>query len=128
MVHRTVFGSVERFIGILTEHYAGAFPLWLAPVQVAVIPVTRKFSAYAHTVEEQLLQAGIRVEVDDRNEKVGYKIREAQLQKVPYMLIVGEKEAESAAVSVRDRAEGDLGAMATEAFAAKVLEEIKNKH
>ena len=128
MVHRTVFGSVERFIGILTEHYAGAFPLWLAPVQVAVIPVTSKFSAYAHTVEEQLLQAGIRVEVDDRNEKVGYKIREAQLQKVPYMLIVGEKEAESAAVSVRDRAEGDLGAMATEAFAAKVLEEIKNKH
>lgn len=128
MVHRTVFGSVERFIGILTEHYAGAFPLWLAPVQVAVIPVTSKFSAYAHTVEAQLQQADIRVEVDDRNEKVGYKIREAQLQKVPYMLIVGEKEAESATVSVRDRAEGDLGAMAAEAFTAKVLEEIKNKH
>ena len=127
MVHRTVFGSVERFIGILTEHYAGAFPIWLAPQQVAVIPVTIKFSDYAHAVEAELLEAGIRVAVDDRNEKVGYKIREAQLQKVPYMLIVGEKEAESATVGVRDRAQGDLGAMATAEFINKVLEEIKNK-
>lgn len=127
MVHRTAFGSVERFIGILTEHYAGAFPAWLAPVQVQIIPITSKFSDYAHDVEALLLANDIRVEVDDRSEKVGYKIREAQLQKVPYMLIVGEKEAESGTVGVRNRAQGDIGAVPTAEFITGLLEEIKNK-
>ena len=127
MVHRTAFGSVERFIGILTEHYAGAFPAWLAPLQVEILPITSKFSEYAHQVEAQLLASGVRVHVDDRNEKVGYKIREAQMQKVPYMLIVGEKEAESGTVGVRDRSQGDLGAMPTEQFVSKLVEEIQNK-
>ncbi len=118
MIHRVVFGSIERFIGILTEHYAGAFPLWLAPVQVKVIPISEKHLDYARQIAEKLDQAGMRVETDERNEKVGYKIRGAQLEKVPYMIVVGDKEAESGTVSVRDRSEGDLGSMDLEAFLA----------
>ena len=122
MIHRVVFGSIERFIGILTEHYAGAFPLWLAPVQVKVIPISEKHLDYAKSVAAKLFDAGVRVETDERNEKVGYKIREAQLEKVPLMLVVGDKEAGEGTVSVRDRDAGDLGAMSLEAFLAKYQE------
>lgn len=127
MVHRTAFGSVERFIGILTEHYAGAFPAWLAPVQVKVLPISHKFADYAYEVGEELRKAGVRVEVDGRNEKIGYKIREAQLQKIPYMLIIGEKEVESGTVGLRKRGEGDVGAMAVDAFIETLLAEIASK-
>ncbi len=127
MVHRTVFGSIERFIGILTEHYAGAYPTWLAPVQAIVLPITDKFNAYAAQVAEQLTQAGVRVEVDHRNEKIGYKIREAQMQKIPYMLVVGEKEASSQTVSLRKRGEGDLGAVSVEQLVSDLVCEIKER-
>src|SRR5690606_6101238 len=103
MIHRAIFGSLERFIGILVEHFAGAFPTWLAPVQARVIPVGINYFEYAYGVAEKLKRMGIRVEVDSRNEKVGYKIRDAQLQKIPYMLVVGEKEAASGTVAVRHR-------------------------
>jgi threonyl-tRNA synthetase len=114
MVHRALFGSVERFFGILVEHYAGAFPVWLAPVQAMVLPVTDRANAYAQQVAQRFAAAGLRAEVDDRNEKIGFKIREAQLQKVPYMLVVGDKEVEAGTVSVRHRKKADLGAMALE--------------
>ncbi len=127
MVHRTVFGSIERFIGILTEHYAGAYPTWLAPVQAIVLPITDKFNVYAAQVAEQLTQAGVRVEVDHRNEKIGYKIREAQMQKIPYMLVVGEKEASSQTVSLRKRGEGDLGAVSVEQLVSDLVCEIKER-
>ena len=127
MVHRTVFGSIERFIGILTEHFAGAFPTWLAPVQAVVLPITDKFNDYAQQVAEQLLTVGVRVEVDSRNEKIGYKIREAQMQKVPYMLVVGEKEVASQTVGLRKRGQGDLGAVAVEQFVADITAEIKER-
>lgn len=127
MVHRTAFGSVERFIGILTEHFAGAFPTWLSPVQAEIIPVTSKFCDYAYKVADQLKATGVRVEVDDRNEKVGYKIREAQLQKVPYMLIVGEKEENTCTVSVRHRAQGDMGAIEIDKFIANITDEINDR-
>ncbi len=123
MIHRVAFGSIERFIGILIEHYAGKFPTWLAPVQVKILPVSEKFADYAKEVADSLKAAGIRVETDDRNEKLGYKIRGAQMEKVPYMLIVGEKEVEEKTVSVRRRDEGDIGSMKVEEFAAKVLED-----
>lgn len=116
MVHRVVFGSIERFIGILIEHFAGKFPVWLAPVQVKILPIADRFHDYANGVEEALKQQGIRCEVDYRAEKIGYKIREARLDKVPYMLIVGQKEADEGKVSVRSREEGDLGAFALEDF------------
>lgn len=116
MIHRVCFGSIERFIGILTEHYAGKFPLWLAPVQVKVLPISDKFVDYAQTVVSFLKAKGYRVELDTRDEKIGYKIREAQLEKVPYMLIVGQKEEESKTVSVRKRDEGDIGSMTLDAF------------
>ena len=109
MIHRVAFGSIERFIGILIEHYAGKFPVWLSPVQVKVLPVSEKFADYAKKVAGELTEAGVRVETDDRSEKLGYKIRSAQMEKVPYMLIVGEKEMESGNVSVRRRDEGDIG-------------------
>lgn len=125
MIHRVVFGSIERFIGILIEHYAGAFPVWLAPVQVRVLPISDQTLSYAKTVLEKLKKAGIRVQIDDRNEKIGYKIREAQLQKLPYMLIVGEKEAQSGKVSIRSRGQGDLGEFTLEEFAEKVKKEEK---
>ncbi len=127
MIHRVVFGSIERFIAILTEHYAGAFPLWLAPVQVTLVPISENHSAYAHEVCDKLVAKGIRAEVDDRNEKMGYRIREAQLQKVPYMLVLGDKEKESGGVSVRNRKHGDLGAMSLDEFVAKLLAEVENK-
>lgn len=127
MVHRTCFGSIERFIGILTEHFAGAFPTWLAPVQAIVLPITDKFKDYADEVAAKLSAEGVRVEVDGRNEKIGYKIREAQMQKVPHMLIVGEKEATTGTVGHRDRAKGDMGAVAVDEFVAQIVEEIKSK-
>ena len=116
MIHRVAFGSIERFIGILIEHYAGKFPLWLAPVQVRVLPISDKFIDYAKQVEKQLTDAGYRCEVDERAEKIGYKIREAQLKQSPYMLVVGEKEMENRMVSVRKRDEGDLGGKSMEEF------------
>lgn len=125
MLHRAIFGSIERFIGIITEHFAGAFPLWLAPVQVKIMPISDNQLEYAKNVLQKLQDEGIRVELDDRQEKIGYKIREAQLQKIPYMLILGEKEVESGMVGVRSRKEGDIGAMEIEAFMTKVKEEVE---
>ena len=127
MIHRVVFGSVERFIGILTEHFAGAFPTWLAPVQVKVLPISDKFEAYARQVEEQLDAVGIRAETDLRSEKIGYKIREAQLQKIPYMLVVGQKEEEAGLVSVRSRFAGDEGQKTLQEFIDAIQEEIREK-
>ena len=127
MIHRVVYGSIERFIGILIEHFAGAFPTWLAPVQAVVIPVSEAHKEYAHKVYEQLKAAGIRAEVDDRNEKMGYRIRENQLKKVPYMLVVGDKEAEAGAVAPRDRKEILKEAMPTEAFIEYITTEIKER-
>ena len=119
MIHRVAFGSIERFIGILIEHYAGKFPLWLAPVQVKVLPISDKHLDYAKEVEKELTAAGYRCEIDMRDEKIGYKIREAQLEKVPYMLIVGQKEEDEKTVSVRKRDEGDIGAMTIKDFVAQ---------
>ncbi len=127
MVHRTIYGSVERFIGILIEQYAGAFPTWLAPVQVKIMNITDSQYDYLKKVEETLKENNIRVEIDTRNEKIGYKIREAQLQKVPYMLILGDKEVEAGKVAVRSRKDGDLGAISLEEFIEKINNEIKNK-
>mgnify|MGYP002509446763 CR=1 FL=1 len=127
MIHRVAFGSIERFIGILIEHFAGAFPTWLAPVQVKVLPISDKFSEYAESVAEKLSDAGIRVEVDTRSEKIGYKIRSAQMEKIPYMLVVGQKEAEEGVVSVRSRFAGDEGQKGLEEFIAAIQEEIRKK-
>ena len=127
MIHRVVFGSIERFIAILTEHYAGAFPLWLAPVQVKIVPISEVQADYAHQVCEKLVNMGIRAEVDDRNEKMGYRIREAQLQKIPYMLVLGENEKQSGTVAVRNRKKGDLGVMSFDDLANKLLKEIAEK-
>lgn len=125
MLHRVVFGSLERFIAILTEHFAGAFPVWLAPVQVRVLPITDRHAAYAAAVTRQIEEADIRVELDARNEKVNYKIREAQVQKVPYMLVVGDREAAEGTVAVRHRSQGDLGVVLLSDFINRVREEIK---
>jgi len=125
MIHRAIFGSFDRFIGIITEHFAGAFPTWLAPVQVRILPIADAHKEYASKLKEQLEEEGIRVELDDRQEKIGYKIREAQLQKIPYMLIIGEKEVEANAVGVRSRKEGDIGQMQTADFINKIKEEEK---
>lgn len=127
MIHRVIFGSLERFIAILIEHFAGAFPTWLAPVQVQIIPVSDDHLDYAEQVEKTLFDANIRVETDRRSEKMGKKIREAQLQQIPYMLIVGEKEKEAGVVSVRHRREGDLGTFKLENFVQKITEEIASK-
>jgi threonyl-tRNA synthetase len=110
VIHRAIFGSFERFIAILIEHFAGAFPLWLAPLQAIVLPIADRHIAYAGSVLDALKRAGLRAEIDDRQEKIGYKIREAQLQKVPYMLVVGDREQERGEVAIRGRADGDLGA------------------
>jgi len=126
MLHRVIFGSIERFIGIITEHFAGAFPTWLAPVQVKILPIADAHVEYANKVKEELQKVGIRVELDDRQEKIGYKIREAQLQKVPYMLVVGDKEKEANAVGIRSRKDGDIGAQKLEEFISKIKEEIEN--
>ena len=126
MLHRVIFGSIERFIGILIEHFAGAFPTWLAPVQVKLLPISDAHKEYAKQVQQELEQNGIRVEVDDRQEKIGYKIREAQLQKVPYMLIIGDKEVEANAVGVRSRKDGDIGQMSCKDFLVKLQKEIES--
>ena len=127
MIHRVVFGSIERFIGVITEHFAGAFPTWLSPVQVKVLPITDRCAEYAESVRAALDAAGIHAEADLRNEKIGYKIREAQLQKTPYMLVVGDKEAENATVSVRTRAGEDRGAMPLVDFMTDITEEIRTR-
>ncbi len=121
MLHRALLGSVERFLGVLIEHYAGAFPLWLAPVQVVLIPIAERHQEYARQVEKGLVAAGLRVELDDRNEKMGYKIREAQNLKIPYMLVLGDKEAQNGCVSVRNRFQGDEGAQSLEEFLQKTM-------
>ena len=127
VIHRAIFGSFERFIAILIEHYAGAFPLWLAPVQAIVLPISDRHRDYAASVRDTLAAAGLRVELDDRQEKIGYKIREAQLQKIPYMLVTGDREVAEGTVSVRSRSGGDLGARAIDAFIASAQEEIAAK-
>lgn len=127
VIHRAVYGSIDRFMGIITEHYAGAFPLWLAPVQAKLLPVSENYVAYAFQVKQSLEQAGIRVEVDIRNEKLGYKIREAQLEKSPYMLVLGENEKNSGSVSVRKRGEGDLGSKSIQEIIEQISEEIVSK-
>ena len=127
MVHRTILGSMERFMGILIEHFAGKFPAWIAPVQATVLPISDKFNDYAHELKNLLEERGFRVETDDRAEKIGFKIREAQLLKIPYMLVVGEKEVEERLVSVRKRDEGDLGQMSLEAFMDKLHTEVAGK-
>ena len=124
MIHRVIYGAIERFIAILTEHFAGAFPAWLAPVQVKVLPVTEKHTDYARQVYDKLFDNDIRVEIDARSEKIGFKIREAQLEKVPYMLIVGEKEELAGTVSVRCRKRGDLGPREFNDFYASLKDEI----
>ena len=126
MLHRVVFGSIERFIGILIEHYAGAFPTWLAPVQVKLLPIADNHKQYAEKLKSELEKNGIRVELDDRQEKIGYKIREAQLQKIPYMLVLGDKEVEANAVGVRSRKDGDIGQMKLQDFIEKVQKEVEN--
>ena len=127
MVHRALWGSVERFFGVLIEHYAGAFPAWLAPVQAAVLPVSGKFSDYAQNVARQLKDAGFRIHLDDRNEKLQAKIRDAQLEKVPYMLVLGGKEAEAGTVSVRHRSKGDLGPRPLAQFIADLRLEVDSR-
>ena len=127
MVHRALWGSVERFFGVLIEHYAGAFPLWLAPVQVIVLPITDRQNAFAEQVKAKLAGAGIRTELDARSEKVNFKIREAQLQKIPYMLVVGEREAAAGTVAVRHRKRGNEGAIPVDEFIDRARGLIESK-
>jgi threonyl-tRNA synthetase len=127
MVHRALYGSIERFFGILIEHYAGAFPVWLAPVQAIVLPITDRQNDYARQIKQTLVDAGVRAEMDDRSEKVNFKIREAQLQKIPYMLVVGDREAQSGQVSVRNRKHGDLGVKSVDSFRGEIVERIQSK-
>ncbi len=124
VIHRAIFGSFERFIAILIEHYAGAFPMWVSPVQVIVLPIADRHAEYARSVRDRLAAAGLRVELDERQEKIGYKIREAQLQKIPYMLVTGDREAAEGTVAVRSRSGGDLGAKKLEAFIEDALLEV----
>ena len=124
MIHRAPFGSMERFVAVLLEHTAGRFPLWLAPEQAVVLPISEKFNDYAHSVAERLNALDIRTQVDDRNEKIGKKIRDNELKRIPYMLIVGEKEAENDEISVRKQGEGDKGSMKIATFAAELTEEV----
>jgi threonyl-tRNA synthetase len=127
VIHRAIFGSFERFIALLIEHYAGAFPLWLAPVQVVVLPIADRHAEYARAVRDRLAAAGFRTEVDERQEKIGFKIREAQLQKIPYMLVTGDREAAESTVAVRSRAGGDLGSRSLDAFIGEASAEVRNK-
>ena len=127
MIHRVIFGSIERFIGILIEHFAGAFPTWLSPIQVRVLPISDKYEKYAQTVLQTLKNSGIRADMDNRTEKIGYRIREAQLQKLPYMIIVGEKEANSHTISVRSRFLGEEGTKDLTSFLASIKKEIVNR-
>jgi len=126
-VHRALFGSIERFFGVLIEHYAGAFPVWLSPVQAVLIPIAERHSAYANKVADQLKEAGVRVEVDARNEKMNAKIREHAIQKVPFLLVVGDKEAESGRVNVRTRGKEKTEDMAAEEFVNKIKQLIVAK-
>ncbi len=128
VIHRAIFGSFERFIALLIEHYAGAFPLWLAPVQVAILPIADRHFPHAQAVREKLTAAGLHVQLDERQEKIGYKIREAQLQKIPYMLVAGDREAAEGTVAVRHRVTGDLGSRSVDEFISAALAEIRNKH
>ena len=128
MIHRVVFGSIERFIGVITEHFAGAFPAWLSPVQVKLLTVTERADEYAKDIAEKLNAAGYRVEADLRNEKIGKKIREATLEKIPYMLVVGDRDIENKTVSVRMRSGEDLGAMSIDAFEALLKEAVDTKN
>jgi threonyl-tRNA synthetase len=127
MVHRALFGSVERFFGVLIEHYAGAFPLWLAPVQAGIVPISERHRAYAEKIQATLQNAGLRVEIDHRNEKMGAKIRDFTLQKLPYILVVGDKEAETGAISLRVRGQGDQGGMPLEDFVARARSLVESK-
>ena len=127
MVHRACFGSIERFLGISTENYAGAFPVWLAPVQVKFLPISDKHLAYAQELRKQFKKLGIRAEADESNEKIGYKIRKAQMEKVPYMAVIGDKEMENKTLSIRDRSKGDLGAQSIDDFVAHVKELIETR-
>jgi threonyl-tRNA synthetase len=127
VIHRAIFGSFERFIALLIEHYAGAFPLWLAPVQAIAVPIADRHADYAQTVATRLREAGLRVEVDARQEKMGYKIREAQLQKIPYMLVTGDREAAEETVAVRHRTDGDQGARSVDDFIAGALDEVRRR-
>ena len=128
MIHRVVFGSIERFIGILIEHFAGALPIWLMPEQVRILPISEKLHEQAEALEKKLNESGIvNTSVDKRSEKIGYKIREAQMEKVPYMLVLGEKEVNEGTVSVRDRKDGDIGTMKVEDFISMAVDEIKTK-
>jgi len=126
-IHRAIFGSFERFVGILTEHFAGAFPVWLSPVQAAVLPITDDHLEYASRVHGDMKRSGIRVELDDRREKIGYKIRDWESKKVPYMLVVGERERSSGSVAVRQHKKGDIGSMGLSTFIEKIKDEIKRK-
>ena len=127
MIHRALFGSIERFFGVLIEHYAGAFPLWLAPVQVVVLPITDRINDYAEKIAAELRQAGFRVESNTISDKIGAKIRDAQMQKVPYMLILGDQELENGTVAVRDRKQGDIGAMTLAEFKEKIAAEKQSR-
>jgi len=127
VIHRAPLGSHERFVGFLIEHYAGAFPVWLSPVQVTIVPISNKFNGYAKNILEKLKEENIRVELDERNESVGKKIREAELQKVPYILVVGEKEEKNKTIAVRQRGKGDIGSVKPEKFIEKLRKEIKEK-
>ena len=127
MVHRALFGSVERFFGVLIEHYAGNFPLWLAPVQAGIVPISERHLAYAEKIQSTLQNAGLRVEVDHRNEKMGAKIRDFTLQKLPYILVVGDKEAETGGISLRVRGQGDQGAMPLEEFVTRARSLVESK-
>ena len=127
VIHRVIFGSIERFIGILIEHFAGKFPTWLAPVQVKILPIADKFNDYAQSVRKKLYESGVRVEVDDRNEKIGYKIREARNERVPYMIVIGEKEEIEENISLRSRKNGDEGSMKVEELINRIIKEVKNK-
>ena len=127
MVHRACFGSIERFLGIITENYAGAFPVWLAPVQIKFLPISDKHLAYCKDLAKKFKKLGIRVEVDESSEKIGYKIRKAQMEKVPYMLIVGDKEMKTHTVAIRSRKNGDEGSSPLAMFTANVIREIKTR-
>ena len=127
MIHRVVLGSIERFIGVLTEHFGGAFPLWLSPVQVKVMTITDRADEFAKAAADKLREAGLRVELDTRNEKIGYKIRQARNERTPYMLVIGDREAEAGQVAVRKRGEGELGDMTLEAFIEMAQKQVESK-
>lgn len=128
VIHRVIFGSIERFIGILIEHFAGKFPTWLSPIQVKILPISDKFVDYADEIKESLESKGIRVEVDLRTEKIGYKIREARNERVPYIIVVGEKEKNDKTISLRSRENGDEGSVDLNSFIYRVMDEIKNRN